>query len=180
MIETQRLVLRRLILADRAALKVLLGDDEVMSSSDRGPLSGEEVHAWLRNEIHELKKTRVAGKLAIIRRSDSQFIGYCGLTLLPEIDGIADYELGYRLIRSAWGNGYATEAAIAVRDYAFTVLNLTRLVALIEPINKRSIRVAEKLGMKYERDVLLPDYDHPDRLYSMCKPDENPELSTSP
>jgi RimJ/RimL family protein N-acetyltransferase len=93
MIETQRLVLRRLILADRAALKVLLGDDEVMSSSDRGPLSGEEVHAWLRNEIHELKKTRVAGKLAIIRRSDSQFIGYCGLTLLPEIDGIADYSI---------------------------------------------------------------------------------------
>lgn len=180
MIETQRLALRRLVLADHAALKVLLGDDEVMSSSESGPLSGEKVDAWLRSEIHEQKKNRVAGRLAVIKKSDSQFIGYCGLTLLPEIDGIAEYELGFRLIRSAWGKGYATEAAIAVRDYAFTVLNLTRLVALIEPVNKRSIRVAEKLGMKYEKDVLLPGYAHPDRLYSMCKLDESSEVPPSP
>ncbi len=98
---------------------------------------------------------------------------------MPDIDGVAEFEIGYRLIRSVWGNGYATEAAIAVRDHAFTVLNLTRLVALIEPVNNRSIRVAEKLGMKYEKDVFLPDYDHADHLYSMRKPEESSVLSLS-
>ena len=180
MIETRRLTLRQLVLNDCAALDVLLGDDDVMASSEYGSLSQQEVEAWLRNEIDEFKRSDVTGRLAVVRKSDSQLIGYCGLTLLPDIDGIAEYELGYRLIRSAWGNGYATEAAIAVRDYAFTVLNLNRLVALIEPVNKRSIRVAEKLGMKYEKDVFLPDYDHPDHLYSMHNLAEISELSSSP
>ena len=180
MIETQRLKLRRLVPADCAALDVLLGDDEVMASSECGPLGGEEVEAWLRNEIDEYKKSNLAGRLAVVSKSNSQLIGYCGLTLLLDIDGIAECELGYRLIRSAWGNGYATEAAIAVRDYAFTVLNLTRLVALIDPVNKRSIRVAEKLGMKYEKDISLPGYDYPDHLYSMHEPEEISELSLSP
>jgi RimJ/RimL family protein N-acetyltransferase len=179
MIETQRLSLRQFALSDRAALNALLGDDEVMASSEGGPLAREEVDTWLRNEISKRKKSDIATRLAVVRKSDSQFVGYCGLTLLPEIDGIAEYELGYRLIRSAWGNGYATEAATALRDHAFTVLNLTRLVALIEPVNKRSIRVAEKLGMKYEKDVLLPGYDHADHLYSMCNPDEHCKLSPS-
>ena len=63
---------------------------------------------------------------------------------------------------NSWGYGYATEAARAVRDYAFSELNLNRLVALIEPVNQRSIRVAEKLGMRYEKDVMLEGYDYPD------------------
>ena len=179
MIETQRLTLRRLVLADCAALEVLLGDDDVMASSEDGPLNGGEVETWLENEIDESNKSNRAGRLAVVRNTDSQLIGYCGLTLLPDIDGVAEYEIGYRLIRSVWGNGYATEAAIAVRDHAFTVLNLTRLVALIEPVNNRSIRVAEKLGMKYEKDVFLPDYDHADHLYSMRKPEESSVLSLS-
>jgi RimJ/RimL family protein N-acetyltransferase len=74
-------------------------------------------------------------------------------------------EIGYRLRRSSWGNGYATEAARAVRDYAFTVRGRKRLIALIDPSNAASLRVAEKIGMHYEKDVLLKGYDHPDHVY---------------
>ena len=74
------------------------------------------------------------------------------------------------LARAHWGQGFATEAARAVRDYAFETLRLPRLVALIDPGNVRSIRVAERIGLRYDRDAMLEGYDHPDRLYSLNRP----------
>jgi RimJ/RimL family protein N-acetyltransferase len=83
-----------------------------------------------------------------------EFIGFVGVaypTFLPEL---ADRpELGWRLARSAWGRGYATEAALAARDDAFARLGLRELISIIDPDNKRSRRVAEKLGMSIERQV---------------------------
>jgi RimJ/RimL family protein N-acetyltransferase len=66
-----------------------------------------------------------------------------------------EIEVGYRLARAFWGRGLATEAAEAVRDYAFRVLALPRLVAIIDPRNRPSIRVAEKTGLWYEKEVLF-------------------------
>ena len=71
------------------------------------------------------------------------------------------------MARSYWGRGYATEAAQAVRDYAFNRLRLPRLIAMIDPQNIASIRVAEKLGMYYEKDVMFEGYTHPDRVYAI-------------
>ena len=169
MIETKRLILRHLASSDHLALEVLLGDKQVMESSVDGPLNGDQVEAWLTDQMEGYENNNGVEILAVVRKSDSELIGYCGLTIFPDIDGVPEMEVGYRLIRAAWGNGYATEAAIAVRDYAFSELNQTRLVALIEPVNKRSIQVAEKLGMHFEKEVLLEDYDYPDYLYSMSK-----------
>jgi RimJ/RimL family protein N-acetyltransferase len=76
-------------------------------------------------------------------------------------------ELGYRLARSAWGKGYATEATIAVRDHAFTSLGMKRLIAIIDPSNLASVRVAEKLGMRFESEVMLEGYTHPDHVYAL-------------
>jgi RimJ/RimL family protein N-acetyltransferase len=59
---------------------------------------------------------------------------------------------------------------MAIRDYAFGTLNLKRLIALIDPGNAASIRVAEKIGLRYEKDVLLEGYSHPDRVYAMTQP----------
>jgi RimJ/RimL family protein N-acetyltransferase len=85
----------------------------------------------------------------------------------PDIAGRPEIELGYRLARLAWGRGYATEAAHAVRDLAFTTLGLKRLIAMIDPANGASIRVAEKIGMQYEKDIVFGGYNHPDRIYSI-------------
>jgi ribosomal-protein-alanine N-acetyltransferase len=79
-------------------------------------------------------------------------VGNCGL-LEKEVEGRAEVELVYLIAYDAWGRGYATEAAAAVRDHALGVLGLSRLIALIKPENAASERVAEKLGMQLERDV---------------------------
>jgi RimJ/RimL family protein N-acetyltransferase len=86
--------------------------------------------------------------------------------LFDDVNGRPEVEIGYRLIRSAWGHGYATEAAQAVATYA-TTLGIQRLIALIDPGNVASIRVAYKLGMHYEADVMFDGYTHPDHVYTM-------------
>lgn len=74
-----------------------------------------------------------------------EVIGYCGLFYFPDIGGQPEVEIGYRLARAFWCQGYATEAARAVRDYSFRVLGLPRLIAMIDPQNTASIRGAFRL-----------------------------------
>ena len=104
----------------------------------------------------------------------------CGLTHFPDINGRPEIEIGYRLARAHWGRGLATEAARAVRDYAFDTLRLPRLIALIDPANTASIRVAEKLAMRHESEVVLPGYDHPDRVYALGAPAARETSGSSP
>jgi RimJ/RimL family protein N-acetyltransferase len=78
-------------------------------------------------------------------------------------------EIGYRLARSAWGKGFATEAARAVRDVAVHTLGIKRLIAIIDPANTASIRVAQKIGMHHESEVRLEGYDHPDHVYVIAR-----------
>jgi len=170
MIETERLKLRKLEASDLASFVVLFGDAEVMKSSDHGTLTPAEVTVWLKRQIEARTSSDGIDLLAVVGKQSSSVLGYCGLTLFPNLDGEREIEIGYRLIREYWHLGYATEAAIAVRDYAFSELKLERLVALIEPVNNRSIRVAEKIGMTYEKEVLVEGYDHPDYLYSIEGP----------
>ena len=155
--------------SDLSVLERLLGDEKVMEFSDDGPLDSDEVGAWLTDQMEAYEENHGVGIFAVVTKSDSEFVGYCGLTVFPDIGGVPEMAVGYRLIRAAWGNGYATEAACAVRDYAFSELGQSRLVSLIEPSNKRSIRVAEKLGMNFEKEALLEDYDYPDHLYVISK-----------
>lgn len=71
--------------------------------------------------------------------------------------------------RAHWGRGLATEATTAVRDLAFDTLKLDRLIALIDPANARSIRVAEKIGMSHEADVMQHGYTHADHVYAYSR-----------
>lgn len=107
---------------------------------------------------------------AAIEKSNQKLIGYCGLCKIV-VDNEPEVEIGYRFAREFWGQGFATEAAIAVRDYGFNTLNLSRLIAIIDPANTRSIRVAEKIGMQYEKDVMLEGYSHPDHVYAITRGD---------
>jgi RimJ/RimL family protein N-acetyltransferase len=68
----------------------------------------------------------------------------------PEVE----LEIGWTLARDAWGRGYATEAALAVRDWVFRELRPPRLISMIFPANRRSQRVAEKIGERFEREVV--------------------------
>ena len=81
-----------------------------------------------------------------------QIIGDCGI-ILQEVEGDRLYEIGYHLRRDFWGQGLATEAAIACRDWAFAYLKADRLISLIRPENLPSCRVAERTGMTVWKEV---------------------------
>jgi RimJ/RimL family protein N-acetyltransferase len=162
-VETERLILRQFELADLESLMSVFGDTEVMHFGD-GVQTREWVQAWLQTCLENYQR-RGFGPYAVVERSNEDLIGYCGLYCFQDVNGQAEIEIGYRLKRAAWGHGYATEAVRAVRDFAFHTLHIKRLVALIDPDNVSSIRVAENIGMHYESDVMLAGYDHPDHVY---------------
>ena len=146
----------------------VFGDPEVMRFG-RGVQTREWVQAWLETCLEHYFQTWGFGPYAVLEQQSQEVIGYCGLFFFPDIDGQAEVEIGYRLALSAWGKGYASEAAKAVRDYAFTALDIRRLIAMIDPSNTASIRVAEKIGMYYEKDVMFEGYTHPDRVYAIAR-----------
>jgi len=92
--------------------------------------------------------------LAVIERATGKLIGDAGL-MGWSISGVPEVELSYTIRQDRWGRGYATEAAGAVRDWAYSTLGLTRLVALIRPENAPSIRIALKLGFLREKTIEL-------------------------
>lgn len=96
------------------------------------------------------------GLWPVIEKATGKVVGDCGL-VPKEIDGQAEIELVYVFARDVWGQGYATEVAAALRDYAFEHLGVARLVALIDPANPASERVALKIGMHHEKDTQRPD-----------------------
>ncbi len=164
--QTERLILRALTPADAEALLAVFGDAEVMRYGD-GPRPLEWVRGWVADALARYDQGQPAPWAIAERSEPGRAIGYCGLFAYDDVNGQPEVELGYRLARAYWGRGYAAEAARAARDYALGALGLTRLVALIDPGNAASIRVAEKLGMVYERDAMLPGYTHPDRVYAL-------------
>ena len=164
-LKTERLFLRQFQTTDREQMYRIFCNADVMRFSE-GVKTKEWVHDWLHTCL-ERYQTWGFGPYAVVEQSSQNVIGYCGLFFFPDLDGQAEVEIGYRLARSAWGQGYAIEAACAVRDYAFTTLGMKRLIAMIDPSNLASIRVAEKIGMKYEKDVMLEGYTHPDHIYTI-------------
>lgn len=167
-IETERLILRHFRLSDGEAMERVFGDAEVMRFGP-GVQTPQWVRGWLRRCMEDDRKVGF-GPWAVVAKSGRAVIGYCGLSYFPDIGGRPEMEIGYRLARPFWGQGYATEAAAAVRDYGFGVLCLPRLIALIDPRNVASLRVAEKIGMRYEREVMLEGYSHPDYVYAVANP----------
>ncbi len=159
---TKRLLLRPFAESDVEAMCRVLCDPEVMKFS-MGVMAAGDVAAWIEGCVEDYARWGF-GLRAVVLKTEGRVVGYCGLTEL-HIDGQTEIEVGYRLARGVWSRGYATEAATAVRDYGFGVLSLSRLVALVDPDNTASVRVAEKLGMRQEKDVMMPGYDHPDHLY---------------
>jgi RimJ/RimL family protein N-acetyltransferase len=146
-IATDRLILRPMVAGDADVLLGIFGDPEVMASFDTPPFGLEQMRGWVaRNLAHQA--AHGYGLWVVERRADGQVIGDCGLEW-QSVDGVDLPELGYDLRRDAWGHGYATEAARAVRDHAFGPLDLTRLVSVIRQVNTRSAAVARRVGMHH-------------------------------
>ena len=171
-VETERLILRPFCLSDSVALNHVLGDAEVMRYGD-GAQTPQQVDTWLRRCLETYQQKSGIGPWAVVEKPGTEAIGYCGLFYFPDVGGQPETEVGYRLARRYWGQGYATEAVLAVRDYAFNTLGLSRLIAMIDPHNTASVRVAEKAGMRYEKTVMFAGYTHPDHIYALSNEDHD-------
>jgi RimJ/RimL family protein N-acetyltransferase/predicted nucleotidyltransferase len=149
-IETFRLLLRPMRADDFNALFEIFTDPQVMASFDSEPFTPAQMQQWLqRNLDHQTRFDY--GLFSVIEKASGRLIGDCGLEQM-EVEGQTVAELGYDLRSDVWNRGFATEAASAVRDYAFQVLRLPRLLSLIRVGNAASQRVAEKIGMQREAE----------------------------
>jgi [ribosomal protein S5]-alanine N-acetyltransferase len=147
-LETNRLLLRPYEEQDLAAALAILGDPQTMNFYAQ-PYTEEQVTKIIRNSIESLR-TYGYGTLAVIEKSSGALIGDCGITI-QNIDGQNEYEVGYRIHRSKWGQGYAYQAAAAVLNHGFDALGLQKLCSYMASDHLQSRRVAEKLGMTVEK-----------------------------
>lgn len=150
-LETRRLIMRRLEPGDLDSLYALYQDAEVRRYFPEGTLTLDETREELEWFLNGHPEHPELGLWATILKENSRFIGRCGL--LPwTIDGQYEVEVAYLLAKECWGKGLGTEAAQAVLDYGFERLQLPRLICLIDRDNQASIRVAEKIGMAFEKE----------------------------
>jgi ribosomal-protein-alanine N-acetyltransferase len=151
-LETDRLLLRHLVMEDLDNLFALYRDPEIRRYFPEGVLSLEETQEELEWHMNGHPRHPELGLWATVQKETGKFIGRCGL--LPwEIDGKLEIEIAYLIDKTFWGQGLATEAAGGILKHGFEELNLSRLICLIDPENIASQKVAERIGMKLERKV---------------------------
>ncbi len=148
---TDRLVLREMAHTDADHLLSIFEDDEAMKYYP-AKKNRDETIDWIMWTIGNYEKYGV-GLWVVEDKLSGQFLGQCGL-VLQKIEGDVEVEIGYLFKRQHWGKGYATEAALACKKYGFHKLDLKKVISLIDPLNKPSIRVASRIGMSYERAIV--------------------------
>jgi len=177
-LKTERLVLRRFTGADVDALCELDGDAEVMRFITGGRPTPREV---IRDEtlprfLRAYERFEGFGVWAAVERATGEFLGWFEF-FPPEGRGPEEAELGYRLVRSAWGRGYATEGSRALIRKGFTELGVRRVVAETMAVNAASRRVMEKAGLACVRTFhqqwpeRIEGDEHGDVEYALTKPE---------
>jgi len=145
-------------------LCMILQDIDVMYAYEHA-FSNEEVSNWLNKNI-ERYKTDGYGLWAVIHKDTGNFLGQCGLTI-QEINDKKYLEIGYLFKKEHWHKGYATEAAIGCKEYAFNKLNANSVFSIIRDSNIASQNVAKRLGMEKIETVIKHYYnmDMPHYIY---------------
>lgn len=167
-LQTNRLLLRELTPGDAKNMYLLNLDPEVIRYTGDGPFASEpEARLFLEN--YDQYEKYGMGRWAVIRKSDETFLGWCGLKYSPDA---GECDIGFRFFRKHWGQGYATEAAKACLEYGFDTLNLPTIVGRAMCDNLASVRVLEKIGLRYHCDV---DFEgQPGVVYSLDKQQYRP------
>ncbi|MCB0643295.1 MAG: GNAT family N-acetyltransferase [Phaeodactylibacter sp.] len=151
-LQTDRLLLRPFTLADIQPSYEMETDPEISKyTHDGGVKTYKQVEQLIRQVIEGDYAIFGFGRFAVEHLTTGEFIGFCGLKYLEDLDGV---DLGYRLKRSFWGQGLATEACRACIEYGFEERDLAQMLAFILPENVRSKRVLEKLGFAFSRAFL--------------------------
>ena len=163
-LKTERLILRQFSTDDAQFILELLNEPSfVRNIGDRGVRTLEEARSYiLRIPIASYEQNGF-GLYLIILKETGESIGMCGLI---KRDALEDVDIGYAFLPRFWSKGFAVESARAVKDYARDVIRLKRLVAITDPENQGSIRVLEKMGLRFEKMVRLSEDDIELKLFA--------------
>lgn len=152
-LETDRLILRELTPDDAEFIFELLNEPSfIQNIGDRNIRTLDDARAYIVNGPVASYAKNGFGLYLVVLRETGESIGMCGLI---RRDGLEDVDIGYALVPRFWSRGYAVEAARATKAYAKEVIGLKRIVAIVDPANEGSIRVLEKIGLRYEKMVRL-------------------------
>ncbi len=153
-IETQRLYLRAYEDQDEDFLKAMLTDPDMVRFIGNGSIKDSKQTRDFLNRIYQTyEQNPDFGLKVLMRKEDQTPIGHAGL-IPQKVDHKEELEIGYWIYRPYWQRGYASEAAEALKQYAFQYDITNRLIALIQPGNTGSIKVAEKIGMSLEKEII--------------------------
>lgn len=164
--ETERLLIRRITRKDMDALLAIMGKPEVMYAWEHG-FTKKDVRKWINRQLTRYRKDEF-GYFAVILKENGTLIGQAGL-MNSTLNGNETVELGYILDNTYWHNGYGTEAARACLEYAFGELELKTVCCSIRPENVASIRVAERLGMTLcgNHTIIYNEKEMPHLIYEL-------------
>jgi len=168
-IHTGRLIIRRLTLDDAPFIFRLLNEPSFIKNI------GDKKIKTLEDAVKDMKKGPLSsykkngfGLNCVVLKETEESIGMCGLIKRPELD---DVDLGYAFLPEFGSRGYAIEAARAMQAYGYNQLSLSCLAAIVNEDNPGSIRLLEKLGFKYKKDIYYPKADADVQLYMSNNPD---------
>ncbi|MBA4495739.1 GNAT family N-acetyltransferase [Paenactinomyces guangxiensis] len=165
MLETERIYFRPYQSGDLDFVISLWRDPEVVRYIGDGKIKTKAEIQEIFSRWVEKRGQGFGLHLAVLKQT-GEYLGHAGI-VPQEVDGKMEWEIGYWLAKKYWGQGYASEAAAAFRDYAFTKLKIKRLVCIIQPDHLASIKVAEKIGMSKEKETLFQSI--PVVIYSIEK-----------
>lgn len=148
-IHTERLILRPFTLEDIAPSYEMNLDAEVSRyTGDGGIVSLAEIERRITENVFGDYEKWGFGRFAVEVKNSPSFIGFAGLKYLPDLDEV---DLGYRLMREYWGQGFATEASQACIEFGFETLGLQRIIGMVLPENAASVHILLKLGFVFEK-----------------------------
>jgi ribosomal-protein-alanine N-acetyltransferase len=163
-LETERLILRSFRQEDVDAMAQLFANPDFMRFSLGVFTERKQTVAFI-EKVMGWDRTSIPSQFAVVPRGEDAIVGYCGFFQHAEVPG--EIEIGYRLHPDYWNRGLITEAARAVRDNAFRDWKLSRVISLIHPENIPSRRVAEKNGMKVEKEIMFRRF--PTLVYAISR-----------
>lgn len=164
-LETDRLILRQMNEGDAGFILQLLNEPSfIQNIGDRNVRSLDDARAYILNGAMASYARHGFGLYLVTFRTTGESMGMCGLIKRETLE---DVDIGYAFLPKFWSKGFAVEAALAVRQFARQVIGLQRIVAITDPQNLPSIRVLEKIGMKFEKMVRLEEGDIELKLFSL-------------
>ena len=163
-IETERLLLREIKVDDAEFILQLLNEPGwIQNIGDRGVRTIDDAQRYIAEKFIPSYERFGFGFYLVELKDSGASAGICGLI---KRDSLEDIDIGFAFLERFWSKGYAFESAAAVMDHARNTLHLKRIAAIVSPDNHGSIKVLEKLGLRFERMIKMPGDDQEIKFFA--------------